>query len=136
MKEIQDLMASMMRFSAAMTLFGMQQMQNAVGAAADSQAALTKFREALDSVTNAVSSQMDDSKKATLDSMSKVQNDMVDRTFDAMNVQAFSPTEMMHTGTDLMRRTTDSLAEMVKKATATAAPESSGEPKPAAEALA
>ena len=36
-----------MRFSAAMTLFGMQQMQNAVGAAADTQAAVSKFREAL-----------------------------------------------------------------------------------------
>ena len=57
---MQDLINSIVRFSAAMTLFSMQQMQNAVGAAADSQAALTKFKEALDSVTSAITSQLDE----------------------------------------------------------------------------
>ena len=120
---MQELIASMMRFSAAMTLFGMQQMQNAVGAAADTQTAVTKFREALDAMSAAVAAQMDESKKATLENMSKVQSDLVDRTFDAMNVQAMDPREMMQTTGDLMRKTTDSLAGMVQKATAKSAPE-------------
>ena len=120
---MQELIASMMRFSAAMTLFGMQQMQNAVGAAADTQAAVNKFREALDAMSAAVAAQMDESKKATLENMSKVQSDLVDRTFDAMNVQAMDPREMMQTTGDLMRKTTDSLAGMVQKATAKATPE-------------
>ena len=120
---MQELIASMMRFSAAMTLFGMQQMQNAVGAAADTQAAVNKFREALDAMSAAVAAQMDESKKATLENMSKVQSDLVDRTFDAMNVQAMDPREMMQTTGDLMRKTTDSLAGMVQKATAKETPE-------------
>jgi ABC-type transporter Mla subunit MlaD len=129
---VQELIASMMRFSAAMTLFGMQQFQNAVGAAADTQSAMNKFKEALDAMSNAVAAQMDDSKKATLDSMSKVQNDLVDRSFDAMNVQAWDPREVMQTTGDLMKKTSDSLAELVKKA---APAKGASEPKPAAEAL-
>ncbi|MEO7653115.1 MAG: hypothetical protein ABIZ80_21870 [Bryobacteraceae bacterium] len=121
---MQELIASMMRFSAAMTLFGMQQVQNAVGAAADTQTAVTKFREALDAMSAAVAAQIDESKKSTLENMSKVQSDLVDRTFDAMNVQAMDPREMMQSTGDLMRKTTDSLAGMVHKATAKAAPES------------
>ncbi|MGH9719780.1 MAG: hypothetical protein ACRD8O_06175 [Bryobacteraceae bacterium] len=130
---MQELMVSMMRFSAAMTLFGMQQLQNALGAAADTQATVTKFREALDSMTNAVSSQMDDSKKATLDSMTKVQSDLVDRTWDAMNVQALDPREVINTTGDLMKKTSDSLADLVKKATARTG--SSGEPQAASDIL-
>jgi hypothetical protein len=121
---MQELIASMMRFSAAMTLFSMQQLQNAVGVAADSQAAVNKFREALDAMSSAVAAQMDESKKATLENMTKVQSDLVDRTFDAMNVQAMDPREMMQTTGDLMRKTTDSLAGMVQKATAPKAAES------------
>jgi ABC-type transporter Mla subunit MlaD len=138
---MQELIASMMKFSAAMTLFSMQQLQNAVTAAADTQSAMNKFKDALDSMTSAVSSQMDESKKATLESMSKVQNDIVDRTFDAMNLQAFDPREMMHTTGDLMRKTTDSLADLVKKAmpaaekAAETAKEAAAEPMAAAAAL-
>lgn len=120
---MQELIASMMRFSAAMTLLGMQQMQNAVGAAADTQTAVTKFREALDAMSAAVAAQMDESKKATLENLSKVQSDLVDRTFDAMNVQAMDPRELIQTTGDLMRKTTDSLAGMVQKATAKSSPE-------------
>ena len=113
---MQELIASMMRFSAAITLFGMQQFQNVVGAAADTQAAMDKFREALDKVTDAVASEMDDAKKATLESVSKVQSDLVGRTFDAMNVQVMDPREVMQTTGDLMRKTTDSLAGIMQKA--------------------
>jgi hypothetical protein len=123
----------MLRFSAAMTLFGMQQVQNAVGAAVDTQDALNKLTKALNAMSDAVSNQMDASKQETLKSMSKVQEDLVTRTFDAMNVQAFDPREMMNTTGDLMRKTSDSLVDMVKK---TVPQTSSSEPKSASEALA
>jgi hypothetical protein len=116
-----------------MTLFGMQQVQNAVGAAVDTQDALTKFSKALNAMSDAVADQMDASKQETLKSMSKVQEDMVTRTFDAMNVQALDPREMMNTTGDVMRKASDSLVEMVKKAVPQT---SSGEPKSASEALA
>ena len=130
-----DLVASMMKFSTAMTLFSMQQLQNAVTAAADTQSAMTKFREALDAMTGAVTTQMDDSKKATLDSMSKVQKDLMDRTMDAMNVQAFDPREIMQTTGDMMRKTTDAMSDMLKKATSAGEKLAAGEPQAAVEAL-
>jgi hypothetical protein len=131
---MQDLMNSMVRFSAAITLFGMQQLQNAAELAVDSQTALKKFRENLDAVTNALIAQLDENSKPALNSMTNLGSDLVDRTMAAVNVSALDPRELMHTTEDLMRKTTDSLADMIKKKPATDG-KSAGEPRPAAEAL-
>lgn len=133
---MQDLINSIVRFSAAMTLFSMQQMQNAIGAAADSQVALTKFRDALDSITGAITSQLDENKKPTLDSMAHLGTDIVDRTWDTMNVAAMDPRQVLQTTGDLMKKTSESLAGMMKKQEAAATPPPAGEPQPAASALA
>jgi hypothetical protein len=134
---MQDLINSIVRFSAAMTLFSMQQMQNAIGAAADSQVALTKFRDALDSITGAITSQLDENKKPTLDSMAHLGTDIVDRTWETMNVSAMDPRQVLQTTGDLMKKTSESLAGMMKKPASDAAPAPpAGEPQPAASALA
>jgi len=127
---MQEMINSMMRFSAAMTMFGMQQIQNAAELAVDSQSALKKFRENLDAVTDALVAQLDESSKPALKSMTNLGSDLVDRTMTAVNVSALDPRELVHTTEDLMRKTTDSLADMMKKKRAT-----DGEPQPAAEAL-
>lgn len=131
---MQDLINSFVRFSAAMTLFGLQQLQNTMELAVDSQSAIKKFREALDTVSNAVTTQLDEGKKPTVDSMSKLGTDLVDRTWDALNVTALDPREIIQTTGDLMRKTTDSFTDWMKKPTG-AEKSSSGEPRPAAEAL-
>jgi hypothetical protein len=128
-KTMQEMINSMMRFSAAITMFGMQQIQNAAELAVDSQSALKKFRENLDAVTEALIAQLDESSKPALKSMTNLGSDLVDRTMTAVNVTALDPRELMHTTEDLMRKTTDSLADMIKKKPA------NGEPQPAAEAL-
>jgi hypothetical protein len=126
----------MIRFTNAVTLFSMQQMQNAIGAVTDSQAVINRFCSALDAISNTLSQQIDASKRSTLDSMSKTGTEMVDRTMDAMNVQALNPREIMDTTTDVMRKTSDSMADIVRRATGTAHhAESSGEPESAADAL-
>ncbi len=130
---MQDVIASMMRFTTAVTLFGMQQVQNAVVFASDSQTAMNKFKDALDSLTDVVTKQFDSAKTATLESMLKAQKEMVDRGMSAMNVQALDPREMMQTTTDLMRKTTESFADMVKKATADPRPNGNAEPKSVAD---
>ena len=122
---MQDLINSIVKFSAAMTLFSMQQMQNAVGAAADTQVALTKFRDALDAITNAIASQLDENKKPTLDSMSHLGTDIVDRTWETMNVSALDPRQVLQTTGDLMKKTSESIAGLVKKPGST---ESTSEP--------
>src|SRR5437773_454619 len=128
---LRELTSSMIRFTNAVTLFSMQQMQNALSAVTDSQAVINRFCGALDAISNTLSTQIDATKKSTLDSMTRTGSEMVDRTMDAMNVQALNPKEVMDTTADLMRKTSDSMADMVRRTTAGA----SGEPEPAADAL-
>jgi hypothetical protein len=111
----------------------MQQMQNALGAVTDSQAVINRFCGALDAISNTLSTQIDSTKKSTLDSMTRTGEEMVDRTMDAMNVQALHPKEMMDTTADLMRKTSDSMADMVRRTSS--AVHAAGEPESAAEAL-
>jgi len=80
---MQNMIRSMARFSAAMTLFGFQQFQNVLEAFADSADAL-KIRQSLDTVTDAVASELDDQTKPAYDSMVRLSNQVVDRTFDAV----------------------------------------------------
>ena len=135
---LRELTSSMIRFTNAVTLFSMQQMQNAIGAVTDSQAVINRFCSALDAISNTLSTQIDATKKSTLDSMSKTGTEMVDRTMDAMNVQALNPRELMDTTTDVMRKTSESMADMVRRTTSPASHshgESAGEPESAADAL-
>src|SRR5438876_250122 len=131
------LTSSMIRFTNAVTLFSMQQMQNALGAVTDSQAVINRFCGALDAISNTLSTQIDASKKSTLDSMTRTGSEMVDRTMDAMNVQALNPREILDTTADVMRKTTDSMADIVRRATGpgSQAASASGEPEAAADAL-
>jgi hypothetical protein len=132
---LRELTASMIRFTNAVTLFSMQQMQNALGAVTDSQAVINRFCGALDAISNTLSTQIDTTKKSTLDSMTRTGSEMVDRTMDAMNVQALNPREVMDTTADLMRKTTESMADMVRRTASAAQAGGSAEPEPAADAL-
>ena len=134
---LRDLTSSMIRFTNAVTLFSMQQMQNAIGAVTDSQAVINQFCNALDAISNTLSTQIDASKKSTLDSMSKTGTEMVDRTMDAMNVQALNPREIMDTTADMMRKTSDSMADIVRRTTGGGKTHhsDSSEPESAADAL-
>jgi hypothetical protein len=136
---LRDLTSSMIRFTNAVTLFSMQQMQNAIGAVTDSQAVINRFCTALDAISNTLSTQIDASKKSTLDSMTKTGSEMVDRTMDAMNVQALNPREIMDTTADVMRKTSDSMADIVRRTTGGGKSHhhdsSAGEPESAADAL-
>src|SRR3989454_5455367 len=117
---LRELTSSMIRFTNAVTLFSMQQMQNALGAVTDSQALINRFCGALDAISNTLSTQIDAAKKSTLDSMTRTGAEMVDRTMDAMYVRALNPVRILDTTADAMRKTTDSIADIVKRATAPA----------------
>src|SRR5262249_47861642 len=73
---LREMTASMLRFTNAVTLFSMQQVQNALGAMTDSQAAINQFCDTLDSLSNALSNRIDDSKKSTLNRMTKTGADI------------------------------------------------------------
>ena len=113
---LRELTSSMIRFTNAVTLVSMQQMQNAL-AVTDSQALINRFCGALDAISNTLSTQIDASKKSTLDSMTRTGAEMVDRTMDALYVQALNPRAILDTTADVMRKTTDSMADIVRRAT-------------------
>jgi len=98
---MRELIASMMRFSGAVTMFGLEQIQNAVSAPADTQVALTRLRNTLDEMSESLASKLDGPKRAAFESISKTQTEILDRTANAVNLDAAG---------ELMRKTSESLS--------------------------
>jgi hypothetical protein len=103
---MRELITSLMRFSGAVTMFGIEQVQSALGAPTDSRAAIARLCGTLDSMADSLVAKMDDSKKAAYSSMAAAQNEVVGRTFGVVNMAA--PGE-------LMQRTSQSLSSLVKR---------------------
>src|SRR5437867_10447861 len=106
---MREMMFSMMRFSGAVTMFGLEQVQNAITAPADTQAALGRLCSALDAMSESLASKLDDSKKSALDSMSKAQFDILKSTSHAMNLDAVN----LDSATDFMKKTSESISGMM-----------------------
>jgi len=114
---MQSLIVSMMKFSAAMTLFSMEQLQNTlnmVEGEEDLSKTMDRFEQALNSLTEALTNRIDDKKRDTLKSITKMSEDVVSRTFDGMTVM--DPREVMRATNDLIQKTSDTTAEWVSKA--------------------
>ena len=128
---VQDLMNSMIRFSAAITIFGQQQLQNAVSTAMNTESGIKAMREALDSATTVLTSQIDEKQKSTVKSVSDLGTDLVSRTFDTMQMSRLDPRQIVETAGSMVRQVSETIESAIKKPNGT----SSGDPKPAAEAL-
>jgi hypothetical protein len=72
---------SMVRLSAAITVFGAQQVQTAVGSA-DSKESVDKLREVIDEMTAAVSSRIEEAKRPSFDNIYNLGHEVVDRTWE------------------------------------------------------
>ena len=103
---MRELISSLMRFSGAVTMFAVEQVQNAVGAPTDTRAAIARMTETLDSMSESLVSKIDKPKQTVHESMSKAQVEVVDRTFNAVNLNA--PDE-------LMQKTSASLSSAVTR---------------------
>jgi hypothetical protein len=106
---MRELMFSMMRFSGAITMFGMEQVQNAISAPTDTRAALVRLCNTLDSMSESLASKLDAPKRTALDSMSKSQLDIWDNTASVVKLD----TANMDTAADLMKKASESLADMI-----------------------
>lgn len=137
---VQELVNSMIRFSAAMTVFGQQQIQNAMSNAMNTESGLNAMREALDSATQVLTAQIDEKQRSTMKSVSDLGTDLVSRTFDTMQMSRLDPRQIVESTGSMVRQVTETIENAIKRTSAaasaaTAAATSSGEPKPAAEAL-
>lgn len=128
---MQELIQSFVRLSAAMTVYSMQQMQTAVGTV-DPRESVAKLKHMIDSMTDALTAQIEESKKPALDSMSNMGRDVVGKTFETINMAAISPKDIVQQTGDIVKKTTDSIASMIRSDEK----KSSGEPQPAEAALA
>ena len=128
-----NLIASMARFSTAMTLFGVDQLEktmNVVGGGAELSKTVEEFESTLNSLTSVLTDKMDEKKKDTLHSVTKMAEETVSRTIDSMEV--VDPREVLKATTDLLQKTSDvtagwvsRAASAVEKATGTAKTEES-----------
>jgi len=129
---VQDLINSFVRLSAAMSAYSMQQMQSAVETV-DPRDSVTKLRRMIDSMTDALTAQMDESKKQTVENISSLSADVMGRTFDTLNASRLNPRDLVQATNDLVRKTTDSVAGIIKSDNKRA---SAGTPKAVEEVLA
>lgn len=111
---MQQLIQSFVRLSAAMTVYSMQQVQSAVETR-DPQGSLKQLHQLVDSLTGALSSQLDESGKATVDNV-------VDKTLESLD-----PQELMHTTADMFKRTTASLTGLMNSKRSASEPQAAGE---------
>ena len=114
-----NLVVSMLRFSAALTLYGVEQLENSlnlVGDAADLSKTIQGFEKTLDSLSNVLMRELDEKKKETLESVSKASEDVVSRTLEGMDIM--DPREVLKVSSDLLQKTSDVTAKWVSKAAA------------------
>jgi hypothetical protein len=111
---LRELTSSMIRFTNAVTLFSVQQMQNALGAVSDSQAVIHKFCGALDSISETLAGQIDTNKKSTLHSMNKAETDAADNAFDVAD--AVHPKEWLDKSLDSFEHTVRNVSQTLSKA--------------------
>jgi hypothetical protein len=104
---MRELISSMMRLSGTVAMFGVEQAQNAIAAPIDTEAAFGRLRETLDAMSDSLALKLDDSKRATLNDMSRVQNEVFDRTMAAVNLDAAG---------EFVRKTSESLSGVMGRA--------------------
>jgi hypothetical protein len=109
---MRELISSLMRFSGAVTMFGIEQVQNTIGAPADTRAAIGRMIETLDAMSDSLISKIDEPKRAAHESMSKAQSEVVDGAFNAVDMNA--PDE-------LMKKTSASISSALARSAATGA---------------
>jgi|SRR5579885_3333190 len=112
-----NLIASVARFSTAMTLFGVEQVEramNVVGGGKDLSKSVDELERTFNSLTDVLLSKMDKKKKETLESVSKMTEETINRTMDGMEVA--DPREMLKASTDFLQKTSDVTANWVSRA--------------------
>jgi hypothetical protein len=133
-----NLAVSLLRFSAALTLYSVEQLERSLDVVEGSNElskTLEGVEKTLDSVSDVLMRELDDKKKDTLESVRKASKDMVDRTMDGMEIM--DPREVIKASSDLLQKASDVTAKWVSKAAesmekATQGGKSQAESQPAA----
>src|SRR3990167_608028 len=109
-----NLVVSMVRFSAALTLYGVEQLEQSLSlleGGTDVSKTILGMEKTLNSMSDVLMREMDAKKKETLDSVSKASKEMVDRTLEGMEIM--DPREVFKASSDLLQKTSDVTAKWV-----------------------
>ena len=112
-----NLVVSMLRLSAAMTLYGIEQLEHSVNVAeggSEFGKTIESFEKTLDSLTNVLMKAMDEKKKETLHSATKAFEDVTHRTMEGLDI--IDPRHVLKASSDLLQKTSDVTAKWVSKA--------------------
>jgi hypothetical protein len=104
---MQNLIVSMIRFSTAMSLYGLEQLQAAMNLSQGGQdmfKLVDKIEGTLNSMTEALSDRMDGRKQATLHSVTSMAEDVFHRSMDTIN--ALDPREILSVTSNLVQKST------------------------------
>jgi vacuolar-type H+-ATPase subunit E/Vma4 len=106
----------MARFSTAMTLFGVEQLEktmNVVGGEEEMSKTVEDFEKTLNSLAEVLTGKIDKKKRDTVNSVTKMAEETVDRTMDSMEVM--DPREVLKASTDILQKTSDATADWVSR---------------------
>ena len=123
---MQSLIVSMVRFSAAVTLYGVEQFQSTLSASRggrDLMRTVDRMGDALDSLADVLASGLGPEKQETLRSVSAAARDAVARSNDPFT--SADPGELFRAAGQLVRRSAEAFSEWMGKeeATETAEPQ-------------
>jgi DNA-binding beta-propeller fold protein YncE len=130
---MQSLLVSMMRLSAALTLYGLEQIQTSVYVTQGGQnplRVLDKLEIALNSLTEALVDNIGDGKKTALESVTTMAQDLVRTSFEGVTV--IDPRQLLRATDSILRSSSETMADWVDRVGLV----DGEEPRPAAEVLA
>jgi hypothetical protein len=126
---IRDLTKSMLSFSWAISLFGVEQLTNTLLPQSPSQPN-HRATTAFDAVTHATEEQLSGVLKGVFKAGDQLQRGMVDLMLGFLSLEASNPSQMMRMTSDIMRQTTGAFGQGLQKSPPAPPPQTGGGPLP------
>ena len=112
-----NLIVSMVRFSSALTLYSLEQVEKSVNlldGGAEISKTIEGFEKTLNSITDVLTNQIDAKKKEALESLTKISEDTVSRAMEGMDI--IDPRQAVKATTEVLQKTSDVGAKWVSEA--------------------
>jgi len=122
---IRDLTKSMLSFSWAMSLFGIEQLTNTLIPQSPSQPN-HRATTAFNAVTQAAEEQLGGMLKGVFKAGDQLQRGMVDIGLGFLSLEAFNPSQMMRMTSDMMRQTTGAFGQGAQRDPSTSQAQAGG----------
>jgi hypothetical protein len=103
-ESMQEFIGAMVRFSTALTIYGIQQVRHGVNELVTTPMNLERVREAMDSATNSIRSKIDDSQKTTFNSVTTFSEDVLAKTCEKVRENVPDASLLLRNTGDMLRR--------------------------------